>query len=291
MNCILSVRDLYYCWAELYTVRKKGALKDYCLRKSNRIWPHNAACTITWGVQDSLRLIEKVEGSNIALLWSSGNNYFRQQTGVISPLWRGTENQLLSLGLTWDHSKRRPVQMRGASACVSATTQGVLQKELESFPLCGSSRDFSLISLGSARHPSCARWARRSSQRHNAGVPTLHFSWQESPLLNSPPWHQFVASSNLVILLVLLIQYLILTNVLSFFLFKNTYNLIKKTVYQCPKPPSSFVLLKYIISLPEKFYSNFPFLGNCLINSPKIAPLWYWFPSALCNKAKAMSVF
>jgi len=68
MNCILSVRDLYYFLAELYVVRKKGALKDYCLRKSKRIWPHIAACTITWGMQDSLRLIEKVEGSHLALL-------------------------------------------------------------------------------------------------------------------------------------------------------------------------------------------------------------------------------
>lgn len=135
------------------------------MRKSNRIWPHIAVCTITWGMQDSLRLIEKEEGSHIALLWTSGNNYFRQQTGVISPLWNGTENQPLSPRLTWDRSEHRPVQIRGASACVGTTTRGALQKEPESSPLHDNSGHFSLTSFGSARRPGCARWAPRSSRR------------------------------------------------------------------------------------------------------------------------------
>lgn len=49
-------------------MRKKGVPKIQCLRKSGGVWPHTAVCTVPWDGQESLRLMEEVEGSHTASL-------------------------------------------------------------------------------------------------------------------------------------------------------------------------------------------------------------------------------
>lgn len=184
-NCILSRGDLCCCWAELCVVRKKGVPKTQCLRKSGGVWPHTAVCTVPWDEQDSLRLMEQVEGSHAAPLEHWEQLFQTENWYFVTSVERSCLSCWGSRGsTTLTHGSQ------GTSPCVGTTTPGALQNKPQSSPW-QLQRLFP--HLGSARHHQCPCWAPWSSQWHrlrSEGNVTPLFPPSGIPLLNSTAGHR-----------------------------------------------------------------------------------------------------